>query len=74
MLRLSNQAQIDRLKKLAQDGTATEQDLARLSLLIESVGDSFDEIQAQTEGVCLFTLHSNTFFKFLETNFISNVQ
>lgn len=48
VLRLSNQAQIDRLKKLAEEGTANEQDLARLALLIESVGDNSDEIQTQT--------------------------
>jgi hypothetical protein len=47
-LRHSNQAQIKKLKKLKEDGTATEQDLARLALLIESVSDCSDEIQTQT--------------------------
>ena len=55
MLRLSNQAQIDRLRKLVEEGTASEQDLARLALLSESVGDNSDEIQIQPfEGVCSF--------------------
>jgi hypothetical protein len=39
VLRFSNQAQIERLKKLLEEGTATEQDKARLELLLESVGD-----------------------------------
>uniref|UniRef100_A0A914MHT9 Spp2/MOS2 G-patch domain-containing protein n=2 Tax=Meloidogyne incognita group TaxID=654580 RepID=A0A914MHT9_MELIC len=47
VLRLSNQAQIDRLRKLVEEGTASEQDLARLALLSESVGDNSDEIQIQ---------------------------
>lgn len=65
MLRLSNQSQIDRLKKLAEEGSASEQDLARLALLIESVGDTSDELRTQTlERVCNLNSFDNIIFNF----------
>ena len=53
VLRLSNQSQIARLKKLVEEGNATAQDRARLELLLESVGEQIEGDNAQTlDGVC----------------------
>lgn len=51
VLRLSSEAQIIRLRNLVDEGTATEQDKARLALLL----DTFEEahFQAKTAGVSL---------------------
>uniref|UniRef100_A0A183BJR2 G-patch_2 domain-containing protein n=1 Tax=Globodera pallida TaxID=36090 RepID=A0A183BJR2_GLOPA len=43
VLRLSSRAQITRLKKLVDEGTATEADQARLSLLLDSLEDEESE-------------------------------